>query len=134
LHGGGGVGDAGGDRRRAEQPWSEAAPQKVTNAVAADKQLFDAGAKIVDALRRVERWQSGRLRGTIRHRGRVERQYLRARSLVETVPGFFTDPSARDEGLNDRRQAIDRPFALVGQTLGQIAGHVPEHVEPGEVG
>ena len=32
----------------------------------------------------------------------------------------------------ERRQAIARPLALIGQTLGQIASHVPEHVESGE--
>ena len=54
--------------------------------------------------------------------------------LVEALAGFFADPAARDERIDQRRKSKRDPFVLVSEAFGEIAGDVSEHVEAGDVG
>ena len=53
--------------------------------------------------------------------------------LVEALPGFFADPAALDQRIDERRQRERLGASRRRQALDEIARDVSEHVEAGDV-
>ena len=82
----------------------------------------------------VERGQPRRLLRPVVQRRRIERQDLAARVLlVEALARLLADPAALDQRLDERRQRETRARRRRGKPLGQVARHVREDVDAGDV-
>ena len=120
--------------RRRPASGRASARRNVADLVLAAEQRADAIADVVDRCARRRATASragcfGAVRPSSPDRASGSRRPV---FLVEALPGLRADPAALDQRVDERRQR-EATRSLAAQPLGEVARHVREHVDAGDV-
>ena len=133
----GGVGNGGSGLRRVNECPAQRRARERTGAAAVPQQRADSRGQVVNGAGGIHRRQLRRLPRPVGERRRVERQDLAAlrRALlpVEALACLLADPAPFDQRVNQRREPERVPLRLTLESPAQIARHVRQDVQAGNV-